>query len=103
MIKMTFSEYDRMLEVFKDVKIKSFWPSPEQVKVMEAEPQRWMQFACYLNEQTEPPRTQEELLGRSRLRDFINHNLELVDDEEAEEEILTTKDYEEIQRRLASY
>ena len=70
---------------------------------MEAEPERWMAFACYLNEQEEPPRTQEEMLGKSKLRDFINHNLELIDDEETEEEVITRQDYEEIKRRLASY
>lgn len=103
MIKMTFSQYDHLLETFKKVDIKTFWPTPEQVKVMEADPERWMQFACYLNEQEEAPRTQEELLGRSKLRDFVNHNLELIDDEQEEEDVLTRKDYEEIQRRLASY
>ena len=103
MIKMTFSDYDRLVEVFKDVELKTFWPTPEQVKVMEAEPERRMAFACYLNEQEEPPRTQEEMLGKSKLRDFINHNLELIDDEETEEEVITRQDYEEIKRRLASY
>lgn len=102
MIRMTFSEYDRLLEVFKDVELKPFWPTAEQVKVMEADPERWMKFACYLNEQEDAPRTQEELLGKSKLRDFINHNLELIDDEEEEEDILTRQDYEEITRRLAS-
>ena len=76
--------------------------TPEQVEVMKDDPERWMKFACYLNEQEAPPRTQEELLGRSRLRDFINHNLELIDDE-GEEEVLTREDYEEIQHKLASY
>ena len=103
MIKMTFSDYDRLVEVFKDVELKTFWPTPEQVKVTEAEPERWMAFACYLNEHEEPPLTQEEMLGKSKLRDFINHNLELIDDEETEEEVITRQDYEEIKRRLASY
>lgn len=103
MIKMTFSQYDRLLEVFKEVDLKPFWPTPEQVEVMEADPERWMRFACYLNEQEESPRTQEELLGKSRLREFINHNLELTDDEQEEKDTLTRKDFEEIQRRLASY
>ena len=102
MITMTFSQYDRLLEVFKDVNMKPFWPTPEQVEVMKDDPERWMKFACYVNEQEAPPRTQEELLGRSRLRDFINHNLELIDDE-GEEEVLTREDYEEIQHKIASY
>ena len=34
MITMTFSQYDRLLEVFKDVNMKPFWPTPEQVEVM---------------------------------------------------------------------
>ena len=102
MITMTFSQYDRLLEVFKDVNMKPFWPTQEQVEVMKDDPERWMKFACYLNEQEAPPQTQEELLGRSRLRDFINHNLELIDDE-GEEEVLTREDYEEIQHKLASY
>lgn len=100
MITLTFSQYDKMIESFGTIKLKPFWPTKEQVKVMESDPERWIKYALFLDQQKSLPKTTDEILGKHELRDFINHHLEIIDDEEEETEQLTMADFNEILKSM---
>ena len=101
MITLTFSQYDKMIEGFENIKLKPFWPTKDQVKVMEGEPERWLKYALFLDQQKTLPKTTEEILGKHVLRDFINRNLELIEDDE-ETEQLTMADIQEILNNMSN-
>ena len=81
-VRMTFQDYDRFLEQTERLGTPVFWPSIEDVDLMEADPGKWILFACHLEEHGTPPRTKEEEYRRKTLRGFINRHLELYYDGE---------------------
>lgn len=81
-VRMTFQDYDRFLEGTEHLGTPTFWPSIEDVDLMEKDPGKWILFACHLEEHGVPPKTKEEEYRRKTLRGFINRHLELCDDEE---------------------
>ncbi|MCC2254557.1 hypothetical protein LKD70_09030 [Ruminococcus sp. CLA-AA-H200] len=86
---MTFDEYDRLLEAFDRIdpaKAKPFYPSPTEFEEMENDPEKWVDFACYLYEKGAEPKNNTEKYSRANLRDFIHEYLQLVDNDNSEEE-----------------
>lgn len=81
-VRMTFQDYDRFLEQTEHLGTPTFWPSIEDVDLMEKNPEKWILFACHLEEHGTPPKTKEETYRRKTLREFINRHLELCDGEE---------------------
>lgn len=77
--RMTFEEYDRMLEEFQQVKVKADLPGPEEMDIIQSDIARFMTYACYLDEYGEKPRTKDEEYRKRTLRMFICEHLELVD------------------------
>lgn len=78
-MKMTYDEYDTMLEMFKQLTVKTYYPDPVEIDKMSEDPDKWIKFVCYLYEQGEKPRNQKERYSRENLKDFIQKNLELED------------------------
>ena len=81
---MTFNEYEKMIEQFKKLpkNIKPVWPTVEQIDMFETDPEKWLKFACFLQEMNPPPRNSKERYSQRNITAFINHNLELVKDSE---------------------
>ena len=90
MIRMTYDEYDALVEKFEKIKesgkVIPIWPTIQQVDEFQKDPEKWMAFCCYLHEFNPEPKTAEEKYSRRNLSDFINSNLELYDPEEDAEE-----------------
>lgn len=49
-MKMTYDEYDEMLEVFQNMSVKTYYPDPVEIAKMEENPEQWIKFVCYLYE-----------------------------------------------------
>lgn len=85
-MKMTFDEYDEILEKFEKMPKYVFWPTMEQVEMFRKDPEKWLLFCAYLYEMNPPPATKDEELSRYDMMKFIYDNLFLVDgDDEADE------------------
>lgn len=80
---MTFEQYDKLLEKFEHVHVSTYYPTPEQIEIMEQDPERWIVYACYQYEKGGNPRNSAEKYGRKNLMKFINKHLVLVDAEES--------------------
>lgn len=82
MLKMTFDEYDAYLEAFKKMKTPTFYPSPLIMEHFDPNDRNWILFACYLYECGKKVKNKAESYSRKTLREFINENLELYDEQE---------------------
>lgn len=80
---MTYAEYDRLLEVFKQIKAKEtvmeYWPSVEQMDQFEINPEKWILYCCYLYECNEPPKNPTEHYSKKNLLAFIGRYLVLTE------------------------
>ena len=81
MITITYRQYDEMLEKFKEMKTKPIWPTPEQMDIFKADPDRYIFFLCYLCEKSKPV-TKAEKYSRQNMMNFISEHLEFIDDED---------------------
>ena len=77
MITMTFEKFDHITELQSKIRSKTLWPDERQIQMMEENPKRWLEFACYLYEYGTPPATQEEAENKKKLAAFIHRNLTL--------------------------
>ncbi len=75
---MTFEEYDKLIESFRDIDTPTFWPSLEQIMLFEEDPGKWMKFVLYLMEKGKRPKDREERYRKRLLNLFLRENLELV-------------------------
>ena len=57
---MSFEQYDALLERFQKIKVRTFWPSQEQLEEMEKDPDRFLIFCCYLYETGKKPVSESE-------------------------------------------
>lgn len=84
MLSMSYEEYDKLLETFEEIKtgekVISYWPTVPQVDLFWEDPEKWIYFCCYLYEFNDPPKTAEEKYSKKNLFEFINRNLQLVDE-----------------------
>lgn len=78
-MRVTFEEYDHMIEKFNKVNTHTYFPSIEDMDIMEADPDKWIPLLCYFIEKGEEPKTNEEQYSRKTMVRFVNKNLELVD------------------------
>ncbi len=76
-MKMTFDEYDNLLNKFKDMTTETYWPSPEQIMMFQNEPAKWLLFCIYLYEKGKEPINKKEKYSKANLRNFINSHLEI--------------------------
>lgn len=83
---MTYNAYDEMLDKFEGIQSDiTLWPSREQIEgIMEAEPEKYIEFAVFLYEKGKRPVNDEERESKKQLFDFINRHLELVDEADVE-------------------
>ena len=81
MIKMTFDDYDGLLERFESLHTPTYYPSPSVMELFESNSERWLVFACYLYEFGKKPQNKTEEYSRKTLREFIDNNLELCEEE----------------------
>lgn len=90
MIRMTYDEYDALVEKFEEIKengkVIPIWPTIQQFDMFQENPEKWMAFCCYLHECNPEPKTAEEKYSKKNLSEFIYNNLELYDPEEEQEE-----------------
>lgn len=78
--QMTFDQYDCIVEKFESVHSPTYYPTIEQLDLMETDPRKWLLFACFLQEKGHKPKSKEEEYRKRSLRVFINEHLELVED-----------------------
>ena len=87
--QISFDEWDnteKRLELIKQSnRVSTFWPTEEEMEIMRENPRRWIILACYLYEQGDKPTTDDELVGKRMVQQFINDHLELSDDEPVDE------------------
>ena len=80
MRRMTYEEYDKMLEGFAGVEMKPIWPTIEDIdEVMEKNPEKYLDFAVYIYESGIEAKDKDEKLRKKHLFSFINRHLELVE------------------------
>lgn len=78
-MKMTYDEYDDMLELFNTLTAKPYYPDPIEISKMEENPDEWLKFVCYLYEKGSKPHNQQEQYSRENLKNFIEKYLTLED------------------------
>jgi hypothetical protein len=86
MTTMTYNKYDQLLETFNEMKAPLYWPTIQQIDEWENDPDKWLEFCCYLYEKSPAPTTGAERYSKRNMLDFINRHLQLVDEEEEREE-----------------
>lgn len=83
MLEITYDYYERMLEAFERIKdrekVPVFWPTVIQFDQFEKDPEKWINFCCYLYECNPAPKTAEEKYSKKNLQAFINRHLELTE------------------------
>lgn len=84
-MKITFDEYDKMIEDFDNIDTPTMWPTLEQIDEFEKEPDKWLPFCVYLLEKGSSPTNKEEEYSKRTLNKFVNNYLELYDNEEVSE------------------
>lgn len=77
-MKLTFDEYDELLEKFEKIEGNTFWPSVQDIDLMEKNPDKYIVFCCYLLEKNKKPETNQEKYSKKNLHSFVNKYLELV-------------------------
>lgn len=81
-MQMTFTQYDEFVNQIQLLKHVTYWPSIADLDYMQKDPERWILFACYLQERNETPHTNEDKYAKKNLLAFINSHLDLVDEED---------------------
>lgn len=83
MIEITYDDYDKMLDTFERIKdrekVPVLWPSVIQIDKFEENPDKWINFCCYLYECNPAPKIAEEKYSKKNLQSFINRHLELTE------------------------
>ena len=82
MLRMTFDEYDELMEKYANMSEHVYWPTKEQITMFENNPDKWLMFCIFLNEKNPSPVTDEEKLSKKMMTKFINNHLELVEDKD---------------------
>lgn len=90
-MKMTYDEYDDMLELFNTLTAKPYYPDPIEISKMEESPDEWLKFVCYLYEKGNKPHNQQEQYSRENLKNFIEKYLILEDSTVVEIRLDTTE------------
>ena len=67
-MKMTYDEYDAMLEIFENLSTKTYYPDPLEMRQMGKNPDKWIKFVCYLYEKGKNPKNQKERYSRDKLK-----------------------------------
>lgn len=80
-MQMSFQEYDEVMEKFEKMSERVYWPTKNQLDMFEQEPEKWLMFCLFLHENNPQPVTEEEKESKKGMMKFINHELELIDDE----------------------
>ena len=81
MMKIGYEEYDNWMELFKTMSKSNYWPNPNEIEVLENNPDLYIQFVCFLYECNDTPKNKEEKYSKKLLQKFIDTNLEFVDDD----------------------
>ena len=76
------SKYDEYAEQFEQIESPTYWPTVEDIDLMEKEPDKWILFCAFLLEHNNEPLTNEEKYSKKNLSKFVNNYLELIDNED---------------------
>ena len=90
--RLTFDQYDNLLEQFDNVDIVTVYPTLRQIDLFEENPTKWIISCCYMYEKGVPPVSKDEEYRKKTLGQFINKYLELY---ETKEEISEAEKKEE--------
>lgn len=86
MIRMTFDEYDRLIEKFDHISVKACWPTHKMFTIeINKHPEKYMTACLYLLEKGKTKSIEEEYI-RSLIDDLVKKNLYLYDPEEEDEQ-----------------
>lgn len=81
-MRMTFEEYDQMIERFNSMEVRPCWPSEKLFDIeINKNPEKYIRACCYLLEKGKTTTLKEEYI-RSLINEFVKKNLELYDPEE---------------------
>lgn len=78
-MKMTFDEYDEIMDKFDKMSEHICWPTEEQIEMFRQDPSKWMLFCVFLYEKNPKPTTEEEKASKKAMMKFIGEELELID------------------------
>ena len=79
MMEMTYAAYDAMIDNFEKMKTPAIWPTYEQIEMFEKDPDKWIEYSCYVLEKAERPNNSAEKYSKSNLQHFVNSHLSLYD------------------------
>lgn len=79
MVKMTFDEYDKLMDVYGGMQEHPYWPTDEQIEMFGKNPEKWLLFCIFLHEKNPAPSSESERQSKRKMMKFINRELELVD------------------------
>lgn len=77
-LKMTFDEYDILMEKMEKLKLYTFWPTLSDIDLFLEDPLKWIVVACYLYEFGAPPKNKDEQYRKKTLYQFIQKYLFLT-------------------------
>lgn len=76
---LTYKELDKYESAYEKMEIEPFWPNPNQLRIMENAPDKYVLFANFLYEKNPAPRNQAEKYSKKGLQEFIYQHLQLSD------------------------
>ena len=77
-MKITFEEYENLLDKFDKINIPEYWPLPNDIEVMEKNPDKYIIFAIYLDSRCQSPHNMEQRYSKTNLCNFLIDNLEII-------------------------
>ena len=85
-IKMSFSDYDKMLEkAKKNADFAPTWPDVNLIEEIEEninEDKKWLHFCCFISEYAPEPVTENDKESKKKILELINKYLILEENEE---------------------
>lgn len=81
-MKMTFEEYDKVMDRFDRMTAPSYLPTLDEINSFEKDPDKWLMFACYCHDRIGKQTDPDGKARKKALMSFINRHLELTDDDE---------------------
>lgn len=98
--RLTFDQYDDLLEQFETVDVATVYPTLRQIDLFEENPKKWIISCCYMYEMGVPPVSKDEEYRKKTLGQFINKYLELYETKEDIEDA-EKKEIQELEQCLA--
>lgn len=83
-IKMSFDDYDTMVEKFDKLGYRPEWPDATLIDELEENIKKnktWMKFCCFIAEKAAEPETENDKESKKKILELINKYLVLEESE----------------------